>query len=93
MTIKLVSLYLLVNIIVFHLYGIDKRKAVHHKWRIPEKALMLSAVFGVLGALTGMYVFHHKTQKPLFYIGVPVILVLEMLLIVLTLQRSCVKLF
>ena len=69
--------YLLVNVIVFAMYGIDKYKATHKKWRIPEATLIGAAVFGVLGALAGMYIFHHKTKKPKFYITVPAILVLE----------------
>lgn len=67
-----------VNAIAFLLYGMDKFKAVHHKWRIPEKVLILSAALGGgAGALIGMLVFHHKTRKPLFFLGVPVILILE----------------
>lgn len=67
-----------VNAIAFLLYGMDKSKAVHHKWRIPEKVLILSAAMGGgAGALIGMLVFHHKTRKPLFFLGVPVILILE----------------
>lgn len=69
--------YLIVNIIVFIMYGIDKYKATHMKWRIPEATLIGAAVFGVFGALAGMYLFHHKTKKPKFYITVPVILILE----------------
>lgn len=73
----LILAYAVINIIVFCMYGIDKYKAKHKKWRIPEATLIGAAVFGVLGALAGMYIFHHKTKKPKFYITVPVILVLE----------------
>lgn len=62
-------IYLLINVLACILYGIDKWKAVHHRWRIPESTLMLSAVFGVFGAFIGMHWFHHKTHKPKFYIG------------------------
>lgn len=75
-------IYLLINVLVCILYGIDKWKAVHHRWRIPESTLMLSAVFGVFGAFIGIHWFHHKTHKPKFYIGVPVIFVLELLCII-----------
>lgn len=61
--------------------GIDKWKAKHHKWRISEAALMMAAVFGVFGAYGGMHLFHHKTQKPKFYIGVPVIFVAELVFV------------
>lgn len=72
--------YLAVNFIVFVMYGIDKYKATHKKWRIPEATLIGAAVFGVLGALAGMYFFRHKTKKPKFTVTVPVILVLEIVL-------------
>lgn len=73
----LILAYVMINIVVFFMYGIDKYKAKHKKWRIPEATLIGAAVFGVLGALAGMYGFHHKTKKPKFYITVPMILVLE----------------
>ena len=42
------SIYILINLIVFFLYGIDKWKAIHHKWRIPEAHLILAGVFGTV---------------------------------------------
>lgn len=74
-----IILYLLINGIVFLIYGLDKWKASHHRWRIPEHTLMLAAVFGVFGAYGGMHFFHHKTHKPKFYIGVPAIFILEVI--------------
>ena len=74
--------YAVVNLVVFAMYGIDKYKATHKKWRIPEATLIGAAVFGVLGALCGMYLFHHKTKKPKFFITVPLILVLEVAAVV-----------
>lgn len=71
--------YLFLNGIVFGLYGVDKYKAVHHKWRIPETTLLIAAVLGVIGAFAGMRVFHHKTRKPKFYVGVLVIFLLEVI--------------
>lgn len=71
--------YLLaINIATFFLYGVDKWKAREKRWRIPEATLLSMAVFGgSVGAYAGMRVFRHKTQKPKFYIGVPVILLLQ----------------
>ena len=74
--------YAVVNLIVFAMYGIDKYKAKHKKWRIPEATLIGAAVFGVFGALAGMYFFRHKTKKPKFFITVPAILVIEIALAV-----------
>ena len=69
--------YLIVNVIVFVMYGVDKYKATYKKWRIPEATLIGAAVFGVFGALAGMKFFHHKTKKPKFYIGVPLIFAIQ----------------
>lgn len=74
-------IYILCNIVTFFLYGIDKEKAKHHKWRIPERILLFAAICGVFGAFAGMYVFHHKTRKPKFYLGVPLIFLLELILV------------
>lgn len=74
--------YVVINIVVFAMYGIDKYKAKNKKWRIPEATLIGAAVFGVFGALAGMYGFHHKTKKPKFFITVPAILVIEIALAV-----------
>lgn len=73
----LLIVYAAVNLYVFLLYGSDKRLAVKKKWRISEKALMTAAVFGIIGAAAGMVFFRHKIRKPKFYIGIPVIFVLE----------------
>ena len=80
----LLAIYLiLVNAIAFLLMLIDKQKAKKKKWRIPEATLMGSAAIGgSIGALAGMYTFRHKTKHPKFTIGVPVILVLQLILAV-----------
>lgn len=76
---KLLLGYLLVlNVLGFLMMGIDKRRAKKGKWRIPERRLMLCAVFGgSVGALLGMQCFRHKTKHPKFSVGIPVILVLQ----------------
>ena len=58
---------LLMSIITFVTFGIDKKKAVHHKERISEKTLLLlSLIGGSFGGLLGMRFFHHKTLKKKF---------------------------
>lgn len=70
---------LLINLIAFALMGIDKRRAVRHTWRISEKTLFLSALFGgSLGALLGMRAFRHKTRHWYFVYGIPAILILQL---------------
>lgn len=75
--IEVFEIYLaVVNIVAFVLYGVDKHKAIQHQWRIPEATLILFAwIGGAAGALLGMNVFHHKTQKAKFRILVPLALV------------------
>lgn len=73
-------LYFLIiwNIIVFFLYGLDKRKAKAHKYRISEKILILSSfLFGAIGAVLGMNIFRHKTKHTKFKILIPVSLLLN----------------
>lgn len=70
----------LVNIVSFVTYGLDKKKAKKGAWRIPEHTLLMLAVIGgSIGALVGMKIFHHKTKKTKFAVGVPLILVLQMI--------------
>ena len=75
-----ICLYLIVmNVLTFIVYGIDKQKAKRGKWRISEKTLMMLAVFGgSIGAWIGMQVFRHKTKHLLFVIGVPLIFFVEL---------------
>lgn len=79
-------LYLfIVNLTAFGTFGIDKYKAVRRKFRIPEKTLFLLALLGgAAGAWVGMFIFHHKTTKWKFRIGIPAILVIEIFLVYLT---------
>lgn len=71
------------NIVAFIMYGIDKYKAKKSEWRIPESTLLWLAVLGgSVGALVGMKVWHHKTMHKKFYIGVPIILILQLALFV-----------
>lgn len=63
------------NVFSLCLMGIDKQRAIHHQWRISESTLMGVALLGgSIGILLGMTLFHHKTSKPLFYLGVPLII-------------------
>ena len=72
-----------INIITFFVYGLDKLKAVNHWWRIPEAVLLgLAMAGGSVGAYLGMQVFRHKTLKPLFRFGVPVIFLLHVIIAV-----------
>ena len=54
---------IVLNIVTFLVYGIDKRKAKQGSWRISEATLLILAVIGgSIGALIGMKIWHHKTM-------------------------------
>lgn len=75
------------NVMTFILYGIDKGKAVKHKWRISELALLMCAfLMGGIGALLGMFVFRHKTRHLKFTIGVPLACILNIAVVILIVQ-------
>ena len=77
-----------INLLTFFVYGIDKWKAKRDKWRVPEATLlMLAALGGSVGALLGMFVFHHKTKHKKFLIGVPLILLAQLALAYLLLVK------
>ena len=72
---------LIMNISTFLRYGADKYKARRGEWRIKESVLLgLAAIGGSPAAWIAMYMFHHKTKKPKFYLGVPVLLAIHVLL-------------
>ena len=77
----LLTVYAMVNVIAFTLYGIDKRRAKKNLWRIRERTLLLATgLFGGVGAWLGMKVFRHKTQHMVFKVLVPVMAIAQMLL-------------
>ena len=63
MTQTTVYILIVINVITFLVYGIDKWKAKQGSWRISEATLLLLAVIGgSIGALLGMQIWHHKTM-------------------------------
>lgn len=73
---------LISNLFSFILYLIDKKKAIHHKNRISENSLLISSfLFGSLGSILSMLIFHHKTKKLKFKILVPLFLIIQILFI------------
>ena len=74
--------FLLWNLIVFLLYGCDKKRAMADEWRISEKALLLCAfLLGGFGAGLGMCVFRHKTKHWKFRILIPLAIVFNLFIL------------
>ena len=87
MTKQILAVYaaylVIVSLVAFVMYKIDKVKAEKKKWRIRESTLLLSGFLGgAAGALAGMEVFRHKTKHWQFKVLVPVFLVLHIALAV-----------
>lgn len=77
----IISYLVLINILGFIIMGVDKSKARNHDWRIPESSFFIIALIGgSIGSILGMHIFHHKTRHWYFKIGLPVILVIQLLL-------------
>ncbi|WP_099223485.1 DUF1294 domain-containing protein [Listeria costaricensis] len=79
---------LVVSLISFSLFGIDKRRAIKHRYRIPESVLLLSAFCGgAFGGWLGMQVFHHKTRKMKFKILMPMAMLLVAIVLIFFLNK------
>lgn len=78
-----VLLYLIIiNAAGFMLMLADKRKARRGAWRIPEATLIgTAALGGSIGVLAGMYLVRHKTRHLKFTLGVPFILIVQLVLV------------
>ena len=82
-------IYLLaVNALGLFIMHYDKYLAKNNMWRIPERTLLTIAVIGGSpGCLMGMYTARHKTKKPKFSVGIPVLLILQVLAAAIYLQK------
>ena len=82
-TIRNIIIYLVViNLITLLAMFIDKRKAKKARRRIPEKTLFtLVALGGGIGGIAGMYIFRHKTNKDYFTVGIPLIIIMQIVVL------------
>ncbi len=73
-----------INVSGFAAFAVDKQRAIRDEWRIPEATLwIVSALGGAVGSLLGMYTCHHKTRKPEFKFGMPLLAAAEVLIVYL----------
>ena len=80
---------ILANLAAYVMFWLDKQYARKNLWRISEKDLMLSAVLGGgIGALMGMYRFRHKTRHLKFTVGIPVIILIQVIFLFLNLSHN-----
>lgn len=85
---KALWIYLgIVNVITFLVYRADKQRARKRQRRFSEKTLLTwAALGGSVGAFVGMRIFHHKTNKVKFYIGVPTTLLIQVMVILILMR-------
>ncbi|WP_245712524.1 DUF1294 domain-containing protein [Anaerobacillus alkalilacustris] len=70
-----------INIVSFIYMFVDKQKAIKGQWRISERKFFLLAIIGgSVGIMLGMRTFRHKTKHNSFRIGMPVIMIIQIVL-------------
>lgn len=81
---KVLFIYLLtVNIITFIAFAIDKFNAIEGRTRIRIVTLLgLAFVGGSVGGIGAMYLFRHKTSKDYFTVGIPLIMIMQVVVLV-----------
>lgn len=78
----LVIYILIINLFAIFLMKYDKVKAINNQYRVSEKTLFLIAlILGGIGIYIGMYLFRHKTKHVKFTVGIPLIIILNILTI------------
>ncbi|MDD3304225.1 MAG: DUF1294 domain-containing protein [Clostridia bacterium] len=76
----LIGYVLLINLIAFLTMLYDKKQAEKHDYRISEKALfILALLLGGIGIYAGIYVFRHKTRHKKFTIGIPIVILINII--------------
>lgn len=80
---KILLIYLaIINFIAFAAFAVDKVNAAEHRSRIRIVTLLgLAFVGGSIGSLLAMYLLRHKTKKDYFTVGIPLIMVMQVVVI------------
>lgn len=80
---RILLIYLaVVNILTIIVFGVDKMNAKSNRQRVRIVTLLgLAFIGGSVGAMIGMYGFHHKTKKAYFTVGVPLILLMQVVVL------------
>lgn len=85
---------LLINIYTFYLTYLDKQRAKHRKWRVPEKDFfILSILGGSVGTFISMNLFRHKTKRWYFKYGIPLIILMQIIILYCIIYGNKVKIF
>ena len=87
---KVLLWYLVVmNFVSLIAYALDKIRAIEHASRVRNIILLALAFFGgSIGAITGMYIFRHKTKKDYYTVGVPLIIIMQLVVLFFLMNRK-----
>ncbi|GEN67453.1 MULTISPECIES: DUF1294 domain-containing protein [Chryseobacterium] len=71
-----------INILSFFIFGLDKKRAIQQKRRIPENTLLgISLLGGIIGSASGMIIFNHKTSKKSFLMKFILVVLIDLVLL------------
>lgn len=87
---KILAVYLgTINLVTFAVFAADKRAAVRHRPRVRIVTLLgLAFLGGSLGGLLAMYLLRHKTQQNNFTVGIPLIIVTQIVVLLYSMNAS-----
>lgn len=90
---KWIVYYLIaINFITFATFAYDKIQALERRNRIRILVLLgLALAGGTIGGLVAMYLFHHKTRKDYFTVGLPLMLVMQVTLLFYVMNAALPK--
>lgn len=76
---KILLIYFgIINFVAFVMFAIDKVNAAEHRSRIRIVTLLgVAFIGGSAGGLMAMYLLHHKTKKDYFTVGIPLIMIMQ----------------
>lgn len=79
---KLLLIYFgIINFVAFVMFAIDKVNAAEHRSRIRIVTLLgVAFIGGAVGGLMAMYLLHHKTKKDYFTVGIPLIMIMQVVI-------------
>lgn len=77
----MIPFLLIANLITFGVFGFDKLQAKRQQWRISENALLGLSLIGIIGAASGMIVFHHKVSKKSFLVKFFIVVLIDIVLL------------
>ncbi|MBQ8539676.1 MAG: DUF1294 domain-containing protein [Ruminococcus sp.] len=80
----LIAYLLIISLVAVVVTIVDKLSAIAQKRRVPERTLLtLSLLGGSVAMLVTMLIIRHKTRKLKFMIGIPAIILVQLILILL----------